>query len=60
MNCKEEMMERFSYLDILNNQEHTTNAVMGFAKSLYFNNTYQFVDYSKYDFNLFTEEEKRE
>lgn len=60
MNCKEEMMERFGYLDILNNQEHTASAVMGFAKSLYCNNTYQFIDYSKYDFNLFTEEEKRE
>ena len=33
--------------------------IYGYAETLYVCNTYQFNNYSRYDFNLFTEEEKR-
>ena len=33
--------------------------IYGYAETLYVCNTYQFNDYSRYDFNLFSEEEKR-
>ncbi len=33
--------------------------VMGYSESLYACNTYQFSDYGRYDFNLFSEEDKR-
>jgi hypothetical protein len=33
--------------------------IFGYSETLYACNTYQFNDYSRYDFNLFSEEEKR-
>ena len=34
--------------------------IYGYAETLYVCNTYQCNDYSRYDFNLFSEEEKRQ
>ncbi len=33
--------------------------IFGYSETLYACNTYQFNDYSRYDFNLFSEEDKR-
>jgi hypothetical protein len=36
-----------------------TADIFGYCETLYAYNTYQFCDYSRYDFNLFSEEDKR-
>lgn len=59
MNCPEDYMDEVDYKTILKHQEGYANRIMGYAESLYCCNTYQFSDYSKYDFTLFTEEFKR-
>ena len=41
------------------NTHKVLKTVFGASETLYACNTYQFADYSRYDFNLFTEEEKR-
>lgn len=33
--------------------------IFGYSETLYVYNTYQFSDYSRYDFNAFSEEDKR-
>ncbi len=59
MNCPREMMEKIGYPTLLEANTDVLRTVFGSSESLYVCNTYQFSDYSRYDFNLFTEEEKR-
>jgi len=59
MNCPEDMMEDWNYPAILSDTAKGMKVIMGHNELLYINNTYQFKDYSRYDINLFDEEEKR-
>lgn len=59
MNCPAEWMEKVHYPTILKSQEEYASNIMGYAETLYCNNTYQFVNYDLYDFTLFPEEFKR-
>ncbi len=59
MNCPREMMEKVGYPTLLEANTDVLRTVFGASETLYACNTYQFSDYSRYDFNLFTEEEKR-
>lgn len=59
MNCPKDMMEKWNYPMILSDTANTLKQVMGHNELLYICNTYQFGDYSRYDMNLFNEEEKR-
>ena len=59
MNCPKDLMENWNYPAILGDTATTMEQVMGHNELLYICNTYQFRDYSKYEFNLFDEEEKR-
>ena len=59
MNCPQEMMERYNYPTLLSDNANVMKAIMGHNELLYICNTYQFKDYGRYDFNLFSEEEKR-
>ena len=59
MNCPEETMQDWGYPAILSDSARTMGQVMGYNELLYICNTYQFADYSRYNFNLFDEAEKR-
>ncbi len=59
MNCPQEMMEDWNYPAILSDTAKTMGQIMGYNELLYIYNTYQFRDYSRYDMNLFREEDKR-
>ena len=59
MNCPVDWLERFNYPLFLEDTANTMKAIFGECETLLSCNTYQFKDYSRYDFNLFTEEEKR-
>ena len=59
MNCPKDLMEKWNYPAILSDTANTMKQVMGHNELLYICNTYQFRDYSRYDMNLFNEEEKR-
>ena len=59
MNCPEDVMEKWNYPMLLSDTAKTMKQIMGYNELLYICNTYQFRDYSKYDFNLFDEEDKR-
>lgn len=59
MNCPEEWVEKYNYPIILNDNVKSLNHVFGYAEALYSYDTYQFVDYTKYDVDLFDEEHKR-
>ena len=58
MNCPKEMMEKYNYPTILDNNVKSLNHVFGYSEVLYSCDTYQFIDYSKYDIDLFDEKEK--
>jgi len=58
MNCPEEMMEIYNYPTILEDNIKSLNHVFGYSEVLYSCDTYQFVDYSKYDIDLFDEKQK--
>ncbi len=47
-----------SYRTILNENEESLRHVFGYAETLYAFDTYQFIDYSKYDCDLFDEAHK--
>ena len=47
-----------AYLCTLENTKVMAD-IFGYSETLYACNTYQFNDYSRYDFNLFSEEDKR-
>lgn len=59
MNCPEDYMHQIGYTPILEENTKILKAIYGYAETLYACNTYQFNDYSRYDFTLFSEEEKR-
>lgn len=59
MNCPEDYMQQIGYTPILEENTKILKAIYGYAETLYACNTYQFNDYSRYDFTLFSEEEKR-
>jgi len=59
MNCPEDMMKANNYPVILSDTAAAMGQIMGHNELLYIYNTYQFKDYSRYDQNLFDEEDKR-
>jgi len=59
MNCPEEMMSAVGYIPILEENTKIMHEVFGYCETLYAYNTYQFNDYSRYDFTLFDEADKR-
>lgn len=58
MNCPKEWMEQYNYPTILEDNVKSLEHVMGQAEVLYSCDTYQFIDYSKYDIDLFDEKHK--
>lgn len=59
MNCPEDYMKTIGYPTLLEENTKVMADIFGYAETLYMCNTYQFNDYSRYDFNLFSEEDKR-
>ena len=59
MNCPEDYMKQIGYPPILEENTKVMADIFGYSETLYVCNTYQFNDYSRYDFNLFREEDKR-
>lgn len=59
MNCPEDYMKTIGYPTLLEENTKVMADIFGYAETLYMCNTYQFNDYSRYDFNLFSEEGKR-
>ena len=60
MNCPQDYMKKIGYPPILEENTKVLADIYGYAETLNACNTYQFSDYSRYDFNLFSEEEKRQ
>ena len=58
MNAPESHFNNSSYRTILNENEESLRHVFGYAETLYAFDTYQFIDYSKYDCDLFDEAHK--
>ena len=58
MNCPEEYMKQIGYPTLLEENTKVMADIFGYSETLYACNTYQFNDYSRYDFNLFSEEDK--
>ena len=58
MNCPEAWVEKYNYPTILNDNVNALNHVFGYSEALYSYDTYQFIDYSKYDCDLFDETHK--
>ncbi|MBR1928725.1 MAG: flavodoxin family protein [Paludibacteraceae bacterium] len=59
MNCPEDYMKQISYPTLLEENTKCMTDIFGYSETLYACNTYQFNDYSRYAFNLFSEEDKR-
>lgn len=59
MNCPEDYMRQIGYPAILEENTKVMADIFGYSETLYACNTYQFNDYSRYDINLFSEEDKR-
>lgn len=59
MNCPEDYMRQIGYPTLLEENTKVMADIFGYSETLYACNTYQFNDYSRYDFNLFSEEDKR-
>ncbi len=60
MNCPEEWVEKYNYPTILNDNVKSLEHVFGYSEAVYACDTYQFIDYSKYDVDLFDEKHKAE
>ena len=58
MNCPKEWVEKYHYPAILDESANNCRDVFGYSEVLYSCDTYQFIDYSKYDIDLFDEKEK--
>ena len=58
MNCPKEWMEKYNYPTILEDNINSLKHVFGYSEVLYSCDTYQFIDYSKYDIDLFDEKHK--
>lgn len=52
-------MKQIGYPVLLEENTKIMADIFGYSETLYACNTYQFKDYSLYDFNLFSEEDKR-
>ena len=52
-------MRQIGYPAILDENAKVMEDIFGYSETLYVCNTYQFNDYSRYDFNLFSEADKR-
>lgn len=59
MNCPQDYMKQIGYPTLLEENTKVMADIFGYSETLYACNTYQFNDYSRYDFNLFSEEDKR-
>ena len=59
MNCPESFMEQIGYDKLLSNTGMELGRIYGYNELLYSCETYQFSDYSRYDANMFPEEERR-
>ena len=59
MNCPQDYMKQINYPILLEENTKALADIFGYSETLYVCNTYQFNDYSRYDFNLFSEEDKR-
>ena len=58
MNCPKDIMEKYNYPTILEDNIKSLNHVFGYSEAMYSCDTYQFADYSKYDIDLFDEKHK--
>ena len=58
MNCPKDWMIKYNYPIILEDNKNTFAHIFGFCELLYANDTYQFIDYSKYNCDLFDEKHK--
>ncbi|MDY6407699.1 MAG: flavodoxin family protein [Pseudomonadota bacterium] len=58
MNAPESHFNNSSYHTILNENEESLRHVFGYSETLYAFDTYQFIDYAKYDCDLFDEAHK--
>ena len=58
MNCPEELSHKINYDVILDENVKSLNHILGYAEGLYAYDTYQFIDYSKYNCDLFDEKQK--
>lgn len=55
MNCPDFFMEKVAYPTILGANEKALERLFGYSETLYACDTYQYIDYSIYDGNLFNE-----
>ncbi len=60
MNCPEDYMKEIGYPHLLEENTRCMADIFGYSETLYACNTYQFADYSRYDFHLFSEADKRQ
>lgn len=60
MNCPEELASQINYPTILEENIKSLNHIMGYCEGLFAYDTYQFIDYSKYNCDLFDEKHKKE
>jgi len=60
MNCPEELAKKINYDVILDESVNSYNHIMGYAEGLYSYDTTQFIDFSKYNCDLFDEQHKKE
>jgi len=59
MNCPEDFAKQLNYPVILGANETSLNMIYGHCETLCAYDTYQFLDYSKYDCDVFDEKHKR-
>lgn len=60
MNVPESLFEKVQYPTLLGFTGEELGRLLGYNECLYSMDTYQFLDYSFYDVNMFSEEKKRE
>lgn len=60
MNCPEDLAGQINYNVLLGESVNNYKHLFGYAEGLYAYDTYQFIDYSKYNCDLFDENHKRE
>lgn len=58
MNCPDFFMSEVNYPTILGANENALKRLFGYCETLYVCDTYQYMDYSKYDCNMFDEKHK--
>lgn len=58
MNCPEEFAKQIHYPEILETSSNVMNITLGYCETLYAYDTYQFNDYSRYEANMFNENDK--